>query len=100
MAWVGRDGRKRYNCTKRGTIADKATHELARRLIDGCLHLTPASEAEIDAALAQQAQDNVGEIGEPDPVYLEAIAERANETPWTEDEPSAEDLLAIDNEGI
>lgn len=104
MAWIGLNGRKRHNWTTSSTTADRNTHTLARALIDGCHHLTPETEAQIDAELAVRACDNAGEVSQPDPAYLEMLKERERErkqeVDWIESEPLAADLLAIENEGI
>lgn len=41
---------KRYNCTTNGSIfeIDPEVDTKARRLIDSCLHLTPATTAKLD----------------------------------------------------
>lgn len=99
MAWTGRKGEKRHNWTTNTNVADDRTHNLARILIDGCQHLTPAREAEIDARLAHLTEPSTDETEhEPDTKVLAAM--NVEETDWMNDEPTEAALLAIENGGL
>ena len=103
MAYTGHDGKRRHNWVTNSVVADNETHKLARQLIDGCQHLTPAREREIDATLARLTVNvaEAGEICSPSNEYLETVAEQEAEVPLSEiDGPSDADLLAIENDGI
>jgi len=39
---------KRYNCTTSGTVIEAEVDAKARRAIDACFHLTPATDVDLD----------------------------------------------------
>lgn len=97
MPWVARDGTKRHNWTTNSTIAEDEIHKLAQALIDGCHHLTPATEAEIDNLLTLRTSEATYDTDhEPDPEVLAAMKEP--ELDWVNEEPSNAALRAIERE--
>jgi hypothetical protein len=105
-----RNGKKRHNWVTNSTIVDKDVDATARTFVGWCGHLTPARDAELDNLIG--VSDEVRRHNEavrlgkteglikPDedakPMDVDPLAEF--DTDWMNEEPTADDLRAIEAE--
>lgn len=85
---------KTHNWTTSGKTVNSEAHRLTLDFLNGCNHLTPAAEAELDNLLAElernHPDEGPGVICEPDAEIVEMMEKGPDPDWWETAEPPAE----------